>query len=153
MAEFIDLEVSGLRELDRKLAALPIELTGKGASGPVAQALRKAAVIVQKAAIANAPDDPKTPIETSLKSGIRIIRDKNPGNVSERFVIDGNKKVAGKKVSWYWLFVELGTVQRAARPFMRRAMRDNAQLAVKTFSTELAKKIKAIERKLARQRA
>ena len=67
-----DVEILGLKELERRLKALPKEVAGKNLLG---RALRKSANIIRDDARANAPVD--TGI---LRDSIKVRREPNPGS-------------------------------------------------------------------------
>jgi len=147
------VQVHGLAELERKLKALPAEISGKGATGPLAAALREAISVIRDDAKARAPQG-----ETGrLKRAIKIARDRNPkstkGSPTELYHlgVDPGRKRNDPRGAWWWWFVEAGTKKMAARPYLRPAFDLRKDEAIRRFSQRLARRIELIEKKLASQ--
>ena len=124
------------------------------------RAVRKGAVVVQKAAQANARriDDPQT--AASIPKNIAVQYSgplsKREGGVGYRVGVLGGAKrlyannkanrrkgIVGQQTSatggstWYWRFVELGTSRQRAQPFMRPALENNVERATAAIVSEI----------------
>lgn len=141
------IQVHGLDALKAQLDELGAVLAGKA----LAQAARKAFAPVLAAAQARAPVDTGL-LRDSIK--IAVQRPKNGDTV----VVVGLKVAAAKGAlklgrktlspHWRWHFVELGTRNMAAKPFLRPALDSQAQAVVSSLTTELRASIdRAIRRK------
>lgn len=155
MADAFDnsVKVHGLDELARKLRALPVEIAGKGATGPLAAALREAANVIKPEAIRLAPK-----VIGRLAGAIKVRRARNPESFKGRpnevyhVGVDMGRKRNDLRGAWYWWFVEAGTVKMAARPYLRPAYESKAGEAIQTFRGRLARRIELIEQRLSRSR-
>jgi HK97 gp10 family phage protein len=127
-----DVRIEGMADVVRRLRALPLHVKQKIADG----AVREAAKVVQKDAIARAPHDTGL-----LKRSIRIARRRRglPWYLSQFVVhVRGVQSSSGRRrrqrrgrgqadaqatdlLPFYWYFLEFGTYKMAARPFMRPA--------------------------------
>ena len=137
----VSLKVLGLRELHEQLEQLGAELAAK----VLARAARKAFLPVLTAAQALAP------VDTGLLRDhirIRVVRPESGDSVVTvglRVAAAPGAKKHGRKTAsphWRWHFVELGTSEMAARPFLRPALDQNAQAVVDLLREELARGIK-----------
>jgi len=140
-----------LKTLERRLRALPKELSGK-AGGPVRQALFQAAKIIEKEAESNAPKG-----ETGrLKRAIRKVRakdpQKRPGKPVEVYKIGVARGLTRNDPlgAYYWRFLEFGSKFQAAQPFLEPALRDKQEEATNRYAVVLRSKIKLAERKVSR---
>lgn len=155
MADVI-VKVEGLAELDRKLRLLP-QRVGKNA---MRRALRKGANEILKAVRTNAAriDDPATResiAKNAAVAGGGSRREKQARGVMMRVGIRGGAKPLKKGTetglrggnTTHWRFVEFGTSEARAQPFMRPAMAQSAEAAMSAtaaamdaeFDKELAK--------------
>lgn len=154
-----NVKISGMKEMSRALEKLPKEIVGAGARGPVAKTLRKTMKPVRDAAERHAPygniswsEDPGR-----LKRNIMLYRDKEPERVgmTELYTIKPRTKSRGKRDdpnnAWYWHFVEFGTSQQSAQPYLRRAWEENRNSLVPNFRQEIGKEIERIGKRLERQ--
>jgi len=114
----------------------------------------KGAAVIRKEARALAPVD-----TGEMRKDIQIKRERTSGdNVASYSVYTrGGKRsrLAGKarnvdKDSFYWKFVEFGTVRMAAQPFMRPAFEAKKEEAVDALGAELDKRIQKEATDLAR---
>jgi HK97 gp10 family phage protein len=158
MAETVEFSITGLDSLLGKLEAITYDVKRKGGRA----ALRKAAQVVRAAAAENAKriDDPETAAaihaNVALRWSGRLF--KRTGDLGFRVGVLGGARIPKSKKKGaepggpggdtrYWAFVEFGTSDTAARPFMRTALANNIDLATKTFVTEYEKAIdRAIKR-------
>jgi HK97 gp10 family phage protein len=147
MADGLDVKFTGLEELRGKLQELSKDIQFKGGR----YALRKAAQVVRDAARANAMriDDPGTSesIAKNITERWNGRLNKATGDLGFRIGVAGGAKgyaaasgeVQGKGKgnpggdTFYWRFVEFGTKNAAARPFLRPAMTENTQAATDEF--------------------
>lgn len=146
----------GVDEAMRKMRGLAPALQKKALKA----AVRKGALVVRDAARANARaiDDPSTPESIPANIAVQFSNplSKREGGVGYRVGVQGgakmvfadNKKnrrkgIVGQQTSgtngstWYWRFLELGTSQLAARPFMRPALENNIDRAIGAVVAEL----------------
>lgn len=149
-------KVDGLAEIERKLKQLP-QRVGTNA---MRRSLRKGANVVRDAARANAKriDDPETREQIAknivVQSGGRK-REKLAGGPMMRVGVLGGARPTSEDNgapggnTTHWRFIELGTSQAAAQPFMRPAMNDKAQAA---FDAIAADALKQTDRELAKLR-
>lgn len=157
------INVQGLSELREQL----LELGAETARRAIGRAARKAFLPVLEAAIANAPYDssPDRKPGDHLRDSIRITtRKPKRGDavvVVGLRIAKGKAGVAGASTDAAtatdeasrspharWHFVELGTRNMAAQPFLRPALDSNASQVVSMLKDELAK---IIERTLKRR--
>lgn len=155
MADVI-VKVDGLAELDRKLRLLPVRV-GRNATR---RALRKGANVIRDIARTNAKrlDDPATADQIAKNiavSGGGSRREKQAGGPMVRVGVRGGARPLKKGTqtglpggnTTHWRFLEFGTSEAAANPFMRSAMAQGAGGAMtaiasamdKEFDKELAK--------------
>lgn len=150
----IRVNVEGLAEIERKLKQLPEKL-GRNA---MRRALRKGANVIRDAARSNAKriDDPETREQIwkniAVASGGRR-RERQAGGVMMRVGVRGGAKPtrgdngAPGGNTTHWRFVELGTSEARAQPFLTPAGAEKAQAAydaiaadaIKQFDKELSK--------------
>lgn len=161
MADAVEFSITGLDELNAKLQSISDDLKKKGGRF----ALRKAAMVVAKAAAENAArvDNPKTHQRIYANVTLRWSsrRYKSTGDLGFRVgVLGGARRVAkitgefkGKGAgnpggdTWYWRLVEFGTEHSKARPFMRPALENNTDKATNEFILQYGKAIdRAIKR-------
>lgn len=134
--------VSGLKELQARLRALSDSVGGKAAQKPVAAALRKAAVILQKACVANIERQGLV-LTGTLKNNIVVYKKKAPpGTVSYGVSVRSKAKKykdtaanqrAGRSGGtykdygplFYARFSEFGTRHEVAKPWMRPAFEEH----------------------------
>lgn len=125
--------IEGLAEVERKLKLLP-ERIGNNA---LRRALRKGANVIRDQARANARkiDDPKTREQIAKNIAVQgggRRREKAAGGVMMRVGVRGGARhtdapsslPGGNTTHWRW--VEFGTSEVAARPFMRSAAASKA---------------------------
>lgn len=158
MADGVEFSLTGLDGLLGKLESVKYETKRKGGRA----ALRRAAQVVRAAAEANAKriDDPKTAAEISKNIAMRWNGRlfKRTGDLGFRVGVLGGARIPKSKPKGsdsggpggdtrYWAFVEFGTEDAEAQPFMRPALEDNTGEATSTFVAEFEKAIdRAIKR-------
>lgn len=148
----IEFKIEGLDEVTRKLRALPEKFAVRG----MRRALRKGANIVRDAARSNAKrvDDPLT--REQIAKNIAVYgggrrREKREGGPMMRVGVRGgarhtsgdNGTPGGNTTHWRW--IEFGTSEVPARPFMRPALANNlgrvTDTVVQAAKVELDKEI------------
>lgn len=128
-----------LAALERRLKALPAELTGRS-GGPLARALMAGANVIAAAAAFNAPV-----VTGRLASSYKGHRARNPELFNATEVVQIYSRVP------YWHIVELGSAkQPVAQAPLRRAGAEQAGEAIDAFAAHLARTLAGMERRLAR---
>jgi HK97 gp10 family phage protein len=155
-----EVKMNGVDELSARLDALTYDLKFKGGRA----ALRKAAQLVRDAAKQNAKgiDDPETAaaIHKNITERWGSKRFKRTGDLAFRVGVLGGANITKKNPKGtlpggpggdtrYWAYVEFGTENTPAQPFMQRALEENAQAATDQFIESYNK---AIDRILAKTR-
>ena len=161
MADGVEFNLTGLEDLRAKLKEIDKDVRFKGGRF----ALRKAAQVVRDAARQNAGrvDDSRTTedIAKNIVERWNGRLNKQTGDLGFRIGVMGGAKapavasgeIAGKGKAnpggdtFYWRFLEFGTKDIAARPFIRPAMTDNVQAATDEFIKQYDK---AVERAIRR---
>lgn len=139
----LDVDVKGLAEIERKLKQLP-ERIGNNA---MRRALRKGANVIRDAARRNAKaiDDPQTREQiwkNIAVSGGGRRRERQAGGVMMRVGVRGGARPLRKGTdtglpggnTTHWRFVEFGTSQARAQPFLRPAAASSAGAAYQAFA-------------------
>ncbi|MCO7246362.1 HK97-gp10 family putative phage morphogenesis protein [Halomonas sp. Mc5H-6] len=161
MADPVSANVEGLEPLLARMENLSFDLRKKGGRF----AMRKAANLVRDKARANAEkvNDPKTPEEIAAnivvrfspkdfkRNGNLVFRVGVLGGASGHAAASGEVKGKGKSNpggdTFYWRFLELGTINAPAQPFARRALSENIQAATDEFIKHYNKSLdRAIKR-------
>lgn len=147
----ITTTIAGADEIVRKLRAVPLRV-GRNA---MRRALRKGANVIRDAARSNAKalDDNLTR-EAIWKNittqGMGARRQRQIGGVGMRVGVLGGAKSGSNSNNpggdtFYWRFLEFGTSEMPARPFMRQAMASQAEKALSTtvdaMQTEMDKEL------------
>ena len=144
--------LTGFRELAAALKQLPQRVARKHLRGSNA----KGAQLVRNKARELAPKD-----TGEMVKDIQIKRERSEGDhVASHsvFVRSGKRsRLSGRarnvdKDSFYWRFVEFGTVKMAAQPFLRPAFEAEKEAAVDAIGAELDKRIQQEAADLARGR-
>lgn len=149
----MQVEVLGLKELEWKLSRLPAEVADRIMIG----AMRSAAKLIQEDAAGRAPVAAVSHYVGSSKKGKEKV---SPGWMREQIRV---RRVRGTKLAiemhvgvsnkaFYWRFIEFGTSGRPAKPFLRPAFEARKVEAAEMVKTVLMRRIKAAEKKLARER-
>lgn len=145
MAEF---QIHGLDEALRKMRGLAPALLKKALRSAGTKAMRP----VRDAARAKAKtlDDPET--ASNIAKAIVTRYDgraskREGGSVTKVGVVGGARALKGTQDPGHWRFLEFGTENMAAQPFMRPALESNVSLVTDTFVSALAPEIdKALAR-------
>jgi HK97 gp10 family phage protein len=145
MAEWVEVQVTGLKELNDRLLALPDRL----AKNALRAAVNAAAQTIRKEAKLRAPKQTGT-LKRALyakqireRSGI----DKQTYFVSVRTGAKRGKdgKKDDSQDAYYWKFVEFGTVNMAAKPFLRPAFEAKKRDAVVAMAAKLRQRIEKVQ--------
>lgn len=142
-------QIQGLDEIMRRMKALPGEINKKAARS----AARKAMNIVRDAARAGARqlDDPETAaniakniaVSESGKQGKQI------GGIVMRVGVRGGGRLSRDPANTgHWRFLELGTSQQRAQPFMLPALESNVGRVTEKLVAELNPAIDKVLAKL-----
>ena len=161
MVDPVTANVEGLEPLLARMDNISFDLRKKGGRF----AWRKAANIIRDKARQNASqvNDPKTPEEIAANIVVRFSpKDfKRNGDLVFRVGVLGGARghaaasgeVAGKGKdnpggdTYYWRFLEFGTINMPAQPFARRALSENIQAATNEFISQYNKALdRAIKR-------
>lgn len=142
------MALEGLDDIVRKLRLLP-DRVGKNA---MRRALRKGANVVRDAARSNAKaiDDPET--REKINKNIAVAsggrrREKEVGGVMLRVGVRGGAKPtrgdngAPGGNTTHWRFVEFGTSDMRAQPFMRQAGSSSAGKAISAVVDDMHKQV------------
>lgn len=153
----ISVNVQGLAEIERKLKMLP-ERIGNNA---MRRALRRGANVIRDAARANAKriDDPET--REAIYKNIAVAgggrrREQQAGGVMMRVGVRGGARPLKKGTdtglpggnTTHWRFVEFGTSEARAQPFMRPAASSSANAAYQAVAAAAPAEIDKELRKL-----
>lgn len=150
----VSMDMTGLDAVLAKLETVEYDVRYKGGRF----ALRKAASVVRDAVIAGALrlDDAATPESIAKNVAIRWSSKtfRRTGDLAFRVGILGGARAqeqggapAPGGHTFYFRFLEFGTQNMAARPFIRQALSANAQKATTTFIQEYEKALdRAIRR-------
>lgn len=159
-----EFQIKGLDEALRRMRGIAPKLKKRG----VGAALRKAAVIVRKAAAQSAKqfDDQATQSNISKEVVVRTNAKKGrrAGGVAVEIGVRGGAKAyvdnkanrragrvgdtyEGGGNSFHWRFLEFGTSKMRAQPFMRPALANNQQAVIEKFAQELGPEIDKAVRK------
>lgn len=154
----MDIDIAGLQEVQRKLMRLGDE---KRLKKSARSSLRKGAAPVRKSAREGAKrlDDPKTAEmiykNVTIRGGgargerrvggamVRVGILGGARDMSKYGEFKGGGKANPGGDTWYWRFLEFGTSQHAARPFMRPALASNTgestDLFVQDFNLQITR--------------
>lgn len=132
----INLTVTGLAELSKKLKEMPVKLARNG----LRAAVNAGAEVIRKDAASRVPVDTRR-----LKKAIykKQIREKS-NNVQQTFFVgarNGKKYRKADKDAYYWRFLEFGTSKLPARPFLRPAFDTKKSEAVDAMARKLKERI------------
>lgn len=135
-----DFEIGGLSEVLKKMRSLAPKLE----KAALKKAVRKGAQVIRKAAIANAKriDNPDTK-DSSIYKKISVQESKrlsrSEGGVAMRVGVRGGGRVTNETGNTgHFRFLELGTSQMAAQPFLRPALDSEAGEAVVVIGEALS---------------
>lgn len=149
----VTVDVRGLSELSRKLKLLPERFAARG----MRRSLRRGANVIRDAARNNAKrfDDPLT--KEAVYKNVAVMgggarREKQAGGPIMRVGMRGGARynpsasgLPGGNTTGYWRFLEFGTSNQAAQPFLRPALASSAERAlsvvVESATDELDKEL------------
>ena len=138
MSKITRSRIRGMKELKEKLKRVSDDMINKGGRS----ALRSAANVIRKEARLRAErlGDPSTPERIADNIVVRWDRKtfRKTGNPAFRIGVQGGAKGNAKRQgkggdTFYWRFLEFGTKNMPARPFMRPALDAKQQEAVQRF--------------------
>lgn len=161
-----DVDIKGLDGVLDTLRSLPAEVVSKG-GGPVRAALRKGALVIHRAQLANlqavtanSTDEGVRESTGFLAKNVVVTRGKAPsGGNGERYLVRVRSKSypgrAGKPVRTVAAaqLLEYGSSKQPAEPWIRPAFQSRAREAIETTGRELVSGIDRIVKKLARRNA
>ena len=142
-----EFNITGLEPALRKMRAVTAEVTLKGVRGSASKAMR----VVRDAARANARriDDPESAADIAKNIAVSTRVYPRLGEVRSRVGVKGGARPDSSrnpdpKNTGHWRFIELGTSEQPARPFMRPALENNIDKVVTVFVDDLDKNIDRI---------
>ncbi len=125
----ITVNQTQLAELEKRL----VDIADKVAKKALRTAARRAMNEVRKEARDNAPEDTGL-----LDENFALMTKAKNGEVTAKVGIKGGAK-KNDTTPFYFRFVELGTKNMQARPFMRPALENNAEKILSSVADELTK--------------
>lgn len=125
----ITVNQADLAELEKRLN----EVAEKVAKKALRTAARKAMNPVRKEAQQNAPEDTGL-----LEENFGLTTKAKDGEVSAKVGIKGGAR-KNDQTPYYFRFLELGTKDMPAKPFLRPALEGNAEKIIATVADELRK--------------
>jgi HK97 gp10 family phage protein len=140
------IQVSGLRELEQRMKKLASDVAIKAARSATAAA----AAVVKKAAQDNIRKSPSIQTGSLLASVIVKRLGKSETNLTSEHIVTvrgrGKKRpytAKGKRIETapHAHFVEFGTVNMPAEPFLRPAIEQNVQKAIDVMADKLRQRI------------
>ncbi len=156
------VRIEGLKGVLDTLKQLPPEIVSKN-GGPVRGALRKAALVLQREAVANLDkiiaepnQDGRQESTGLLKANVVTTRGRRNAFKGESYFVRVRRKVypdaKGKRISTQKVarLLEYGTARRAPLPWLRPAFATKKQEAVNVFTTDINKRLAAILKRLQR---
>lgn len=142
-----EFKITGLEPALRKMRAVTAEVTLKGVRGSASKAMR----VVRDAARANARriDDPTSAADIAKNIAVSTKVYPRLGEVRSRVGVRGGARPDSSrnpdpKNTGHWRFIELGTSDQPARPFMRPALENNIERVTNTLVQDLDKNIDRI---------
>lgn len=137
VADGITFDIQGLDSVLRKMAAVSTEVTLKAGRGSASKAMR----VVRDAARANAKqiDDPTSAADISKNIAVSTKVYKQLQEIRSRVGVKGGARVNNKdpKDTAHWRFIEFGTSDQPARPFMLPALENNVGKVTDVFVNDL----------------
>lgn len=127
--------MANIEGLDDVLANIEALGDPKAVKKSVTKAARKAMAIVRKEAVKNAKalDNKDSPIKMWKSITVKAKKTKNKGEVLMSVGMKGGAKKNNSDV-YYWRFLEFGTVNSPAKPFLRPALYNNLDIVNKEFA-------------------
>ncbi|OHV13010.1 HK97-gp10 family putative phage morphogenesis protein [Kushneria phosphatilytica] len=157
MADSIQFEIEGVNALAEKLQGLPQDMRKKGGRF----ALRKAANLVRERVKDSARrlDDPET--ANNIADNVVVRWDgkhfRQTGDLKFRVGVLGGAKSRQKNQqnpggdTYYWRFLEFGTENMRAQPFLRPALAESINAATQEFVTQYDKALNRAIKRAAKQ--
>lgn len=137
---FVDITLTGDKALDKKLAAF----TPKVQKKQISNATKAVAQGVAKGAQALAPMEQDYSRENikpgTLKRSIKV-RTLKRSRVKQGHIVITLRKAFGGMDAIYPSFVEFGSQEQEAQPFMRRSLKSQETAAISKFRKELQRAI------------
>lgn len=146
MTDRVEFRIEGLDSALANMRTLGPKLRQKG----LRRAVSRGARIVRRAAVANAKrvDDPETPsaIWKNIAMAYSARESKREKGVVYRVGVRGGARVSDVPggrggVTFHWRFLELGTSEMQAKPFMRQALSQNVERVTDEVVTTLDKEL------------
>ena len=130
--------MANMEGLDDVLANIEALADVKRTKKLATKAARKALNIAKKEAVKNAKalDNRDTPNKVWKSIVVKTKKSKNRGEVIMSLGFKGGAKKSNSDV-YYWRFLEFGTVNSVAKPFLRPALYNNIEEITKEFSEKL----------------
>lgn len=135
-----EFKITGLEPVLAKMREVTAQVTLKAVRGSASKAMR----IVRDAARANARriDDPTSAADIAKNIAVSTKVYPRLGEVRSRVGVRGGARPDSPrnpdpKNTGHWRFIELGTSELPARPFMRPALENNIDKVVSTFVADL----------------
>lgn len=135
-----EFRITGLEPVLAKMRAVTDAVTRKAVRGSASKAMR----IVRDAARANARriDDPQSAADIAKNIAVSTKVYPRLGEVRSRVGVRGgarpdSSKNPDPKNTGHWRFIEFGTSEYPARPFMLPALENNVDKVVSTFVDDL----------------
>ena len=136
----VTVEITGLKELDAALRALPDAMQ----AGPVREGLKAGAEVLRQSMAHRAPRDPDVSGVTLAEEMVAEVKVSTKRDTAEA-------RIGPSKRAWYGRFQEFGTEHHAAQPFMRPALDQDGQLAIAALAQAMAAGLERAARRLATQ--
>lgn len=153
MSDEMGLEIQGMREALNSLQSISSEVDISSSRGKrlIGRALAAAAVPVKEEAERRAPYDPAIDNRVHLRDEIVVrvsVRDSSRSD-------EASASVGFTRDAFWGMFSEFGTVNQPAQPFLRPALDDRQDEAVRIFGDYMRRGVEKIvakeQRKLARR--
>lgn len=139
-----EFKITGLEPALRKMRAVTAEVTLKGVRGSASKAMR----VVRDAARANARriDDPQSAADIAKNIAVSTRVYPRLGEVRSRVGVKGGARPDSSrnpdpKNTGHFRFLEFGTSQMPAQPFLRPALENNIDKVISVFVTDLSSNI------------
>ncbi len=140
MADVLTVEITGLKELERKMIALGPKISRKA----LKSALVAGAKVIQEVA------QQRAPVKSGrLRRAMYVKRINKPNPYAENVIFGvrhGSKMQKRDLDAYYWSFLEFGTKYIKAMAFVRNAFKIAKLRAVERVKEVLTKKITALAR-------
>lgn len=135
-----EFKIQGLDGVLAKMREVTAQVTLKAVRGSASKAMR----VVRDAARANARriDDPQSAADIAKNIAVSTKVYPRLGEVRSRVGVRGGARPDSSrnpdpKNTGHWRFIEFGTSEQPARPFMRPALENNVDKVVQTFVQDL----------------